>query len=77
MCRHAVAHDVQARMDYLDLSLEEACRQVVLQRLEEHRPGLGGIVAMDRSGHLEMCFNTRGMYRGWVDQNGTILVDIF
>lgn len=75
--RHAVAYDIQARMAYLGISLQEATKQVVLERLENHRPGLGGVVAMDRDGHIEMCFNTRGMYRGWVDENGRIEVGIF
>jgi len=75
--RHAVAHDIQARMEYLGVSLKEASRQVILEKLEEHRKGLGGIVAMDREGHVEMCFNTRGMYRGWVNQAGRIEVAIF
>ena len=75
--RHAVAHDIQARMAYLEVSLEEATRQVVLERLEAQRKGLGGVVAMDREGHVEMCYNTRGMYRGWVDQGGRVQVAIF
>lgn len=75
--RLAVAHDIQARMAYLGLSLSEASKQVVLERLEGHRKGLGGIAAMDRDGHIEMCFNTRGMYRGWVDDMGRIQVAIF
>ncbi len=75
--RHAVAHDIQARMAYLGLSLEEATGQVIHQTLEYHRKGLGGVVAMDREGNLEMSFNTRGMYRGWVDQEGRIRVAIY
>jgi beta-aspartyl-peptidase (threonine type) len=75
--RHAVSHDIQARMAYLDLSLEGATRQVVMEKLEGHRKGLGGVVAMDREGHLEMCFNTRGMYRGWVNEDGYTEVAIF
>lgn len=75
--RHAVAHDVQARMAYLGISLREATHQVVMEKLEAHRSGLGGIVAMDRDGNLEMTYNTRGMYRGWVDQDGRIEVAIY
>ena len=75
--RHAVAHDIQARMAYMGLSLREAARQVVMEKLEEHRKGLGGVVAMDREGKIEMSFNTRGLYRGWVDEGGQIQVAIF
>lgn len=75
--RHAVAHDIQARMAYLGVSLREATDQVVHGTLEDHRAGLGGVVAMDRDGYVEMCFNTRGMYRGWVDETGRVRVAIF
>lgn len=75
--RHAVAHDVQARMAYLGISLREAAHQVVMEKLEAARRGLGGLCAMDREGNVEMAFNTRGMYRGWVDQDGRIQVAIY
>lgn len=75
--RHAVAHDIEARMAYLGISLEDATRQVVMEKLEAQRKGLGGVVAMDRAGNVEMTFNTRGMYRGWVDQDGRLEVAIF
>jgi beta-aspartyl-peptidase (threonine type) len=75
--RHAVAHDIQARMSYLDVSLREATHQVIMEELEAHRRGLGGVVAMDREGNLEMTFNTHGMYRGWVDQTGRYEVGIY
>jgi beta-aspartyl-peptidase (threonine type) len=75
--RHAVAHDVQARMAYRGISLAEATREVVMEKLEAERRGLGGLVAMDRDGHVQMTYNTRGMYRGWVDQDGRLEVDIF
>ena len=75
--RHAVAHDIQARMAYLGLSLREATHQVLMEKLEAHRKGLGGVVAMDRQGNVELCFNTRGMYRGWVDQEGRTTVAVY
>jgi beta-aspartyl-peptidase (threonine type) len=75
--RHAVAHDIQARMAYLGVPLKEAVHQVVMGTLEDHRKGLGGVVAMDREGNVEMTFNTQGMYRGWVDEKGRIQVAIF
>jgi beta-aspartyl-peptidase (threonine type) len=75
--RHAVAHDIQARMAYLGVPLKEAARQVVLEKLEGHRKGMGGVAALDREGNVEMCFNTQGMYRGWVNETGQIEVAVF
>ncbi|MGD2120902.1 MAG: isoaspartyl peptidase/L-asparaginase [Gemmatimonadota bacterium] len=75
--RYAVAHDIQARMAYKGLSLRDATAEVVKGELERLRRGLGGVVAMDRKGYVEMCFSTQGMYRGWVDQEGEIRAAIF
>ncbi len=75
--RNAVAHDMEARMAYLGVSLAEAAQQIIMERLEGQLPGLGGLVALDRHGHVEMCFNTGGMYRGWIDQDGHLEVCIF
>jgi beta-aspartyl-peptidase (threonine type) len=75
--RYAVAYDVQARMEYMGVSLKEATHQVIMERLEAERRGLGGLCALDRDGNMEFAFNTRGMYRGWVDQSGQIQVAIY
>jgi beta-aspartyl-peptidase (threonine type) len=75
--RNAVAHDIAARMEYLEVSLEEAARQVIHDKLERQLPGLGGIVGLDRAGNVEMAFNTAGMYRGWVDHEGDVQVAIY
>jgi beta-aspartyl-peptidase (threonine type) len=48
-----------------------------MEKLEAHRKGRGGSVALDREGNVEMVFNTRGMYRGWVDQDGCLEVAIY
>lgn len=75
--RNAVAHDIQVRMAYAGRSLAEAAAEVVHGTLEAQRRGLGGIVALDRGGNVEMAYNTRGMYRGWVDEKGRVEVAIF
>jgi len=75
--RHAVAHDIQARMAYLGISLKDSTDQVIMQKLEAERRGLGGVCAMDREGNIEFSFNTQGMYRGWVNEAGEIQVAIY
>lgn len=62
--RAVVAYDVVARMQYLGLSLEEACKQTVHQRLVEFE-GEGGLIAVDAKGNITMPFNAQGMYRAW------------
>lgn len=61
--RVAAAHDVCARMRYGGASLEAAAQAVVMEALPAVG-GSGGLIAVDRHGHLSLCFNTEGMYRG-------------
>jgi beta-aspartyl-peptidase (threonine type) len=75
--RNGVAHDVAARVAYLDVDVRTAATQVIHGTLEEQRPGLGGLVALDVAGTVVMEFSTAGMYRGWVDQDGTKAVAIY
>ena len=62
--RHAVAHDICARVRYLGDSLETAAGAVVNDRLVK-AGGAGGVIAVDRNGAVAMPFNTEGMYRGY------------
>jgi L-asparaginase / beta-aspartyl-peptidase len=74
--RNVVAHDICARMDYLNLSLERAAHDVVMVRLVEQR-GEGGIIAMDSQGNHVMTFNSAGMYRGYIGPDGRPTVAIY
>ena len=39
--------------------------------------GTGGLIAIDKNGNIALPFNTSGMYRGYVDASGKIVVDIY
>lgn len=73
--RYAVAYDIAARMEYKNISLSEAAREVIQEKLVE-KGGSGGIVALDRMGNISMEFNTAGMYRGY-RKPGEMLVEIY
>ncbi len=60
--RHAVAHDICARTEYLNQSVQRSAEQVILEVLKD-AGGEGGIVALDGSGRVVMVFNSKGMYR--------------
>lgn len=62
--RKAVAHDLLARMKYGRQSLAEAARQLVQEELPAIE-GEGGLIAIDQQGHIQLEFNTVGMYRGF------------
>ena len=62
--RGVVAYDVSCLIEYKGLSLKNACREVVHQRLQKIG-GDGGLIAVDTQGNIVLDFNTEGMYRGW------------
>lgn len=65
--RNAVAHDVSARMQYQQCSIDQAISDILENRL---RPGDGGMIAVDRQGRVFMGFNTGGMARAAADSSG-------
>lgn len=74
--RYQVASDICARVQYLNMGLKQAADQVVNQVLVD-AGGSGGVIAIDDKGNIAMPFNTQGMYRASVDQDGKVTVAIF
>jgi beta-aspartyl-peptidase (threonine type) len=60
--RAVVGYDVACLMEYKGLSLAEACRVVVHDKLAPVG-GEGGLIAVDAAGNLSLPFNSDGMYR--------------
>lgn len=67
--RAVAAHDVHCLMLYKGLSLQEAVRTVVHDKLPP-LDGDGGLIALDGSGNIVLDFNCSGMYRGQVGEDG-------
>ena len=74
--RQVVAHQVHCLVEYKQVSLEEACEQVVMKDLVAIE-GEGGLVAIDTAGNVSMTFNSEGMYRGCKKSDGTNVVAIY
>lgn len=66
--RAVVAYDVSCLMEYAGLSLDDACRKVVNDKLVK-LGGEGGLVAVDHNGNICMPFNSEGMYRASMKGN--------
>lgn len=66
--RAVVAYDISCLMEYKGLSLEEACRIVVNEKLVKIG-GEGGLIAVDSKGNIALPFNCEGMYRGWYSED--------
>lgn len=74
--RSVVAFDISALMAYKGLSLEQACDEVVHRKLVKIH-GEGGLIAIDKDGKICLPFNSEGMYRGWVNEQGEFNVRIY
>ncbi|TRX58219.1 isoaspartyl peptidase/L-asparaginase [Fulvivirga sp. M361] len=74
--RAAVAYDISARMMYNKQSLQEASNEVIHKELPA-LGGRGGLIGIDKHGHIVMPFNTKGMYRGLKSSKNEEFVGIF
>ena len=60
--RGIVAYDVSCLIEYKSYTLEQACQEVIRDRLSA-LGGDGGLVAVNARGEVSLPFNTEGMYR--------------
>lgn len=67
--RLTVAHDIAALKQYAGLTLQQAADSVVMKKLPK-LGGDGGIIALDRQGHVSMTFCSEGMFRGFIKKKG-------
>lgn len=74
--RYTVAKDICARVEYLHEPLAQAADEVVMQELVK-AGGDGGVISLDAQGHWAMPFNTPGMYRGYIAEDGVPHIEIF
>ncbi len=73
--RHVAAYKVSALMEYKGKDVVQASQEVIdgIGKMG----GNGGMVVLDKNGHVAMPFNTTGMYRGTVTKDGKITVEIY
>lgn len=74
--RAVVAHDVSCLMEYKHMSLHDACKEVVMEKLVALN-GEGGLIGMDAEGNAALIFNSAGMYRGLKNSDGIDMVAIY
>ncbi|WP_028296728.1 isoaspartyl peptidase/L-asparaginase family protein [Olivibacter sitiensis] len=73
--RSVVAKSVSDLMEYKGLGVEEASR-LMIEKIGQ-LGGDGGLVALDRNGQIAMPFNTAGMYRAAITEDGEVEVAIY
>lgn len=74
--RSVVAHDVSCLIAYKGLSLQEACEEVVMNKLVK-LGGEGGLIAVDKEGKIQLSFNSEGMYRAMKSHDTALFTAIY
>ncbi|PKA65851.1 putative isoaspartyl peptidase/L-asparaginase 2 [Apostasia shenzhenica] len=72
--RATLARDVAAMMEYRGLRLQEAVDLSVKERLDE---GFAGVIAVSGEGEVAYGFNTNGMFRACMTEDGFAEVGIW
>jgi L-asparaginase / beta-aspartyl-peptidase len=67
--RAVAAYDVSCLMEYAGMSLEDAMKKVVLDKLVSIS-GEGGMIGVDAMGNHALIFNSEGMYRACKNSEG-------
>ena len=73
--RTSAARTVAAKYEYQNKDVKTATQEVILEI--EKLGGDGGMIALDKNGNVAMTFNTEGMYRGTVTEDGEINIEIY
>ncbi|MDG2475549.1 MAG: isoaspartyl peptidase/L-asparaginase [Flavobacteriaceae bacterium] len=73
--RNVVAYDIAAQMMYDNKSIKEASEKS-LDKVKM-TGGDGGVIGLDKNGNVSMEFNTAGMYRAYIDNEGNLTVKIY
>lgn len=74
--RTAAAHEICARMRYLNEAPEKAGQAVINVDIPA-LGGDGGAIVMGADGRIGLPFNTEGMFRGWIGDDGVPHVAIY
>ncbi len=73
--RSGVAKTVSDLIEYKGMNIEDASA-LALEKMAA-LGGDGGLIALDRKGNIAMPFNTEGMYRGAITEDGKIEIQIY
>lgn len=73
--RTLTAFNIAAQVKYKNLPLDEAAQNA----LDEVKAinGSGGVIVLDKTGNYTMSFNSEGMYRGTIGNDGKPVVAIY
>lgn len=73
--RATAARTIAAKMEYQNKDIETATQETIDEIGK--MGGDGGLIALDKDGNIAMPFNTAGMYRGAITDQGEIFIEIY
>ncbi len=71
--KNAVAYDVIAMINYKGVTVNEAAKQIIQDKLKKQNAS-GGLIALNKYGDVAMEFNTTGMFRGYRNSDTTVVL---
>lgn len=74
--RNVVTHDISALMEYKNMSIDRAADILINEKVAAHNAE-GGVIGIDKNGNITMVFNTKGMFRGYVKDDGKKFVAMY
>ena len=74
--RLVMAKTVSDMMEFKNYPLAKAVNEMIMKKLPS-LGGDGGLVAVDKNGNISMVFNTAGMYRGYIKNDGKAAIKIY
>lgn len=74
--RAVAAHEISALVKYKNYSLAKAANEVILKTIKDFG-GDGAVIVLNKKGESAMCYNTDGMYRGYVTAKGETHVFVY
>ena len=74
--RLVMAKTISDMMEFKNYSLSKAADEMIQKELPA-LGGDGGLIAVDKNGKISMSFNTAGMYRGYIKNDGKTAIKIY
>jgi beta-aspartyl-peptidase (threonine type) len=74
--RLSMAKSISDRMELAGQTVQAAAHTMIYEKLPA-LGGDGGLIALDKNGNFIMPFNTTGMYRGYVREDGVVSTAIY
>lgn len=67
--RQVVGHEISSLMKYRGMSVADAAHDVIWEKIHKMEGSGGGVICVDKDGHIAMEFDTSLMHRAWATSN--------